>query len=144
MKVISRGDMALEALPSDVDERWKVFLDDYNDLKRQVVAFGKNVTLSDNTPYREKSLNLVHGVELEVASPLASKLRVKAVFALEVEGLTLDSTGKPNGSVYSLGLAVPLAWRHSDEEGKVFVTAKYDTTPTAGVTARVNMLFVGE
>lgn len=144
MKVSSRGDLALEALPAEDDDRWKVFLDDYNDLKRQVVAAMRAITFGDNTPYREKSLNLVHGVELEVASPLASKLRVKAVFALEVEGLRLDSTGKPNGSVYALGLSVPLAWRHSDEEGKVFVTAKYDTTPTAGVTARVNMLFVGE
>lgn len=144
MIIKSSGDMSLESLPPDGDDRWKSFLDDYNALKRDCVRVTRRLNLQDNTHNREKSVNLVHGVETEIAVPEDVEGRVKTVVALQVEGLTLDSTGKPNGSVYALGLSVPLAWRHSDDDGKVLVTAKYDTSPTSGVTARVNLLFVGE
>ncbi len=144
MRVTSRGDLSLESMPDAPDAEWlRALLTDYNDLKRQVVATSKANTIEDNTPYREKSVNLVHGVEEEVASPLDSGLRVTSVSVMQVEGLVLDSLGKASTAVYALGLDKPLAWRHSPNEGKVYVTAKFDITPSTGVTARVNLLFVG-
>ncbi len=145
MKIQSRGELSLEAMQDAPEGEWlRTFLADYNDLKRQVVATTKVLTFGDNTPYREKSIELVHGVETEILSPLeGSRMRVKSVCSLQVDGLTLDASGKSTGVVYPLGLLSPIAWRPSDSAGKVIVTAKFDITPSAGVTGLVNLLFVG-
>lgn len=146
MKVTSSGDLKLEDLPGAPDGEWlRIFTEDYNDLKRQVVAAMRALTLADNTKYREKSVDLVHDTATEVGVPKDMRgIKIKSVCALEVSGLTLATNGKPNGSIYALGLSVPLAWYRSTDEDEVIVTAKYDITPSAGVTARINLLFVGE
>jgi len=143
-KITSNGD--LELTPDAPDAEWlRALVADHNDLKRQVVSATRALTFADNTKYREKSVNLVHGTASAIGVPKDMRgMRIKAVCAMQVEGLTLGSDGKPNGSVYALGLSVPLAWRVSSNEDEVIVTAKYDVTPTTGVTARINLLFVGE
>ena len=144
MRITSTGDF--EAPPDAPEDEWlKAFIADYNDLKRQVVSATRALTFADNTRYREKEVDLEHGVATEIGVPKDMRgMRIKAVCAMEVQGLTLASDGKPNGSVYALGLSVPLAWYHSTDADEVIVTAKYDITPTTGVKARINLLFVGE
>ena len=144
MRITSTGDFELP--PDAPDAEWlRALVTDYNDLKRQVVSATRALTFAENTLYREKEIELVHGTATEVGVPNDMRgMRIKAVCAMQVQGLTLDSAGKPNGSVYALGLSVPLAWYLSSEVNRVIVTAKYDTSPTTGVKARVNLLFVGE
>lgn len=144
MKITSTGD--LELTPDAPDADWlRAFVADHNDLKRQVVAATRALTYSENTKYREKPVDLVHGAATPVGVPKEMRgMRIKAVCAMQVEGLTLASDGKPNGSVYALALLSPLGWYISTEKDEVIVTAKYDITPTTGVTARINLLFVGE
>lgn len=130
MKVTSRGDLSLESMPPDGDDRWKVFLDDYTDLKRQSVAAFAALNYQDNTKYRDKTLNLVHGAETEVKVPDGVG-NPRSVVALQCEGVTLGADGKPNGSIYGLGLDSPIEWRPSDVAGRVLIKARF--APPVGV-----------
>ncbi len=130
MSVVSASELSREALTDAPEGEYiNVMLENSNSFVRQTVkAFRRGITTEDNTPNTEKVLNLTHDVEVEVANPM--DVPVKGIYALQCEGLTLDSMGAPTGAVYSLNKP-HISWRPTGKEsGSVYVKATYDLNHT--------------
>lgn len=123
----SKGELTRESLTDAPEGAWlDAFLESYNDLRRNTQSvLQKGISTADNTINAEKSLTLVHNVEVPCANPL--KVPVKGIVPLMCEGLTLDSMGRPTSVVYQLDTPA-ISWRPNplSTNGGVLVKAIYN------------------
>ncbi len=128
--VSSPGELTREAMPDAPEGEWlDVMLQNRNEFIRQAVkAFKNGITNKDNTPNKEKELNLEHGVEYEVSNPM--DVPVKGLYPLQCEGLSLDSMGVATGSTYALDMPT-ISWRPTGKpSGSVYVKATFPALST--------------
>ncbi len=128
--VLSQGELVKEALVDAPDGQYiDIILQDYNQFKRAAIkAFKNGITNADNTPNKEKLLNLEHGVEYEVSNPMS--VPVKGVSAIQCDGVSLDSMGASTGSFYPLDMPV-ISWRPTGKSsGSVYIKALFPALST--------------
>lgn len=123
---VSQGELTRDALTDAPDGAWiDTFLEHYNGTRRNITSvLQKGISTSDNTINAEKTLVLVHNVEIAVSNPL--KVPVAGIIPLQCDGLELDSMGKPTSSVYQLD-PPNISWRPNplSSDGGVLVKAFY-------------------
>lgn len=123
---VSQGELTRDALTDAPDGAWiDAFLEHYNGTRRNVTSvLQKGISTADNTINAEKTLALVHDVEIPVSNPM--KVPVAGLIPLQCDGLVLDSMGKPTNSVYQLDMPV-ISWRPNplSSDGGVLVKAFY-------------------
>lgn len=136
-KITAASEMPMESMPDVPDEEWvRAWLEQQNGLGRQVAsAFGRQITVADNTTSMVKEVNLVHAQSVTIANPLS--VPIQGIFAIGCVGLTLGSDGKPNGGVYDLSIPDISAKPSTKNDGSWVVSANYaigpnETTGAAG------------
>lgn len=140
-KVTAPAILTREALPDAPEGQWvDTLLENTNSFQDQVRTVLQNgLSIGDNTPWKFQDYNLKHGIETEIKNPFDDPaMAIKKISVARAVGITLDSTGKPDGGTYTI-MQPQIGWRPSGKpSGSVFVTVQYAQyergtwTPTIG------------
>lgn len=123
-RITAAAEVDAGSLEGADQEPWPKFIEQYNELGRQVVAnINQNGPLLDCPTSKLVEYDLLHGASVTIKNPLA--VPIKSIMAVSCIGLSVDSTGKPTRGVYNLARP-SLEWHNSTKgDGSVVVTPYY-------------------
>ncbi len=124
MRITASPEISTDELEGADAEPWPKFIEQYNELGRQVVAnINRSGPFLDCPTSRLISLDMVHAASVTVKNPL--DVPIKSIAVVSCVGLSVDSTGKPTRGVYNLGYPT-LEWHNSTKaDGSVVITPNY-------------------
>lgn len=136
-KITAAAILTRDALPDAPEEQYiDTMLENTSSFQDQTRSILQNgFSVNDNTPWKRVPYVLKHGIETEIKSPFDDPaMPITDIFVSRTVGLSVDSTGRPDGGTYSLAQPT-LSWRPSGKpSGSIYVTVQY--APPQPITVR--------